>query len=164
MVIERKILEKWEQELMEEAERISKQLAYVRALLTITPSSTAAPQKERRKHGRTQSLSQRAAEAAYKFLAERGQPVNRTEIFETLKAQGFEFSGDPLKTFASVVLSRDPRFVRMCGRGIWGLAEWQQREKVSEQSDLDKTTQENAAGLKKVPFSKDSNTWHQKAF
>lgn len=130
MSIERAILRRWERELLAEAERVSRLLAHVRAMLADTGSAESPTQLPTHRHRR--SRTKPAADAAYQLLADSGRPLNRQDIYATLVRQGFKFAGkEPLRTFAAI-LSGDKRFKPIGGRGSWGLKEWNEGETTGD--------------------------------
>lgn len=140
MVLDRKILQQWENSLEAEQDRILRLLAHIRGLLADIsgddeaqkPSSSPTVRRRTRTAGK-------GADATYQVLVGLGHPEHRDDIYAAVTQQGITFGGkEPIRTFASI-LTRDSRFAKMGDRGFWGLSEWTKRNPAIEQQ------QENAA-------------------
>ena len=127
--MDREILLKWEQQLLEKQQHTEHLLKHVRALLEEIPTEDGQLSAPRTR--RSNARNQAAADATYKELTERGEPTERGVLFDVLVEQGFRFGGQtPINTYGAI-LSRDARFQPAGRRGFWELVEWEQERTTS---------------------------------
>ena len=134
--MDKETLSLWESELLATQERTERQLDHVRALLAefvgaavgvVVGAAIINPQALTRRR-RSPTQNDVAADTTVFILKKSMRPMNRTELFDMVVAEGLTFGGKtPVNTYGAI-LSRDDRFIKTGARGVWGLSEWVQRE------------------------------------
>ena len=91
--------------MVEDLERLDRQLTHVEALIAVLGGDGPGGVRKYRN-----SKYFEASKAAYETLCKRGMPMHRDELFGVVCGLGFSFNDrNPLKAFSSV-LSYDGRF------------------------------------------------------
>lgn len=91
--------------------------------------SAAASEQQAVTNGVEHDLTQAAA--AEHVLRETGRPLNTNDLVEAIVRRGlYREHGDRKQLINSIysAMRRSPRFVKS-GRGIWSLAEWEDRQR-----------------------------------
>lgn len=112
------------EKLLKELEQVSQFIELYEAMFGApsdpTSSRSEEPRQSSRRPARNPIPPSRIAELAAQIIAEKGRPMTRGELVDSLETQGIRLAAkDPSKNVGTILWRHDKTFVNLHGWGYW---------------------------------------------